>query len=278
MEAFDAIGALRIGLASPEHIRSWSHGEVTKPETINYRTQKPVKDGLFCERIFGPTRDWSCACGKYQRKRTTGFVCDICGVELAPARVRRERMGHIELASPIVHPWYIRDRTMSLLLDLTSWQLSTILGYQRYLVLQVNEDGRGKELCRQRDVRDRSEVAIHKLLATLKVGDLLEEGQYQALSILFPHTFQAKTGAEAVRTLLDFLDLDALAEQLHREIEEGSNQKKAMRRLQVVEAFRSSGQRPSWMVLTCIPVLPPELRPLLVLDGGRIASSDLNDL
>ena len=278
MGTFDAINAVRIGLASPEHIRRWSHGEVTKAETINYRTQKPEKNGLFCEIIFGPIHDWSCACGKYQHKRQAGFVCEKCGVELAPATVRRERMGHIELATPIVHPWYVRDRTISLLLDLSPWKLASLLAYQRYLVLQINEEERSRECCPQQKTSEPAEVAFSTLLASLHVGDLLEEGQYQALFRMFPTTFQAKTGAEAIHTLLDTLDLDALAAQLRREMEEGTDPKKAMRRLQVVEAFRSSGQCPRWMVLSCLPVLPPELRPLLVLDGGRIVSADLNEL
>jgi DNA-directed RNA polymerase subunit beta' len=277
MGVFDAISALRISLAHSEQIRSWSHGEVTKPETINYRTQKPETDGLFCERIFGPTRNWSCACGKYQRKRMVGFTCEKCGVELAPASVRREWMGHIELATPIVHPWYVRDRTIGLLLDLSLWQLSAVLGYQRYLVLSIDDEERALELIRLKP-EDDSEGALGEQFARLQQGDLLEAGEYLALSEMFPQRFQAKTGAEAIRDLLWALDLDVLADQIRHEIKDGNDLKKATRRLQVVEAFRTSGQNPSAMVLSCIPVLPPELRPLLVLDGGRIASSDLNDL
>jgi DNA-directed RNA polymerase subunit beta' len=285
MGAFDAIRALRIGLASPEHIRSWSHGEITKPETIHYRTHKPIPDGLFCERIFGPVKDWTCSCGKhqykyrrkYRRKPTDGIVCDECGVELAPATVRRERMGHIELAAPIVHPWYVRDRTISLLLDLSPWQLSAILAYQRYIVILLHEDQRSQELSRLIP-EEETETALCTMFARLHPGDLLEVGQYQALSSMFPQIFQAQTGAEAIRSRLEALNLDDLADQLRRQIAEGNDIKKATRRLQVVEAFRASGQNPGWMVFSCIPVLPPELRPLLVLDGGRIVSSDLNEL
>ncbi len=279
MRAFDAINALRIGLASPEQIRSWSYGEVTKSDTIHYRTQRPVKDGLFCEVIFGPTRDWSCACGKYRHKRQPGFFCEKCGIEIAPATVRRERMGHIELATPIVHPWYIRDRSLSLLLGLSPWQLSALLAYQRYLVLQMDEERQRLLLNQTQDIQDATDKTWYQQFATIHVGDLLDEGQHHAFSILFPDTFEAKTGSEAVQHLLHTLDLDALAEQLCEEIDMGgSDQKKAVRRLHVVNAFRNSGQNPEWMILSVIPVLPPELRPLLALDNGRIASSDLNEL
>ena len=214
MGAFDAISALRIGLASPEQIRRWSYGEVTRPETLNYRTQKPEKDGLFCERIFGPTRDWSCACGKYRRKRRPGMVCNKCGVELTIATVRRERMGHIELAAPIVHPWY--RRTICLLVDLSPWQLSALLGYQRYLVLDVDEEERGQGWYRPKDATERT---WHEQLLAMKPGDLLEEGQYRTLSILYPGVFHAKTGAEAIRLRLNAIDLDDLAAHLHDEID-----------------------------------------------------------
>jgi DNA-directed RNA polymerase subunit beta' len=281
MEAFGAIHALRIGLASPEQIRSWSHGEVTKPDTIHYRTHKPIPDGLFCERIFGPVKDWTCSCGKYKRKyrskQKAGTICDVCGVEVAPATVRRERLGHIELAAPIVHPWYVRDHTISLLLDLSPRQLSAILSYQRYIVLSLHEDQRSQELSRLTP-EDEAEAALCTMLASLHPGDLLEVGQYQALSRMFPQIFLAKTGAEAIRDLLEALHLDHLADQLRRQIAAGNDTKKAIRRLQVVEAFRTSDQNPGWMVFSLIPVLPPELRPLLALDGDRIASSDFNDL
>ncbi|GHO82349.1 DNA-directed RNA polymerase subunit beta' [Dictyobacter formicarum] len=277
MRTFDTIAALRIGLARAEDIHRWSHGEVTKPDTINYRTQQPVKDGLFCGRIFGPTRDWSCSCGKYQYRRQAGLVCRTCGVELAPATVRRERMGHIDLAAPIVHPWY--KRTIGLLLNLSPWQVTALLGYQRYIVLHINETQRSHEHLHISDMPDPDEKEVYQYLQALTIGNLLDVEKYHALSSLFPGTIEAKTGAEAVRDLLRTLDLDALSTQLQIEITTvGTNTKKAIRRLQVVEAFRRSKQRPEWMILTAIPVLPPELRPILVLDGGRVASSDLNDL
>lgn len=277
MGAFDAISALRLSLAQPEQIRRWSHGEVTKPETLHYRTQQPVVDGLFCQRIFGPVRNWSCACGKYQHTRRAGFVCEHCGVELAPASVRRERMGHIELTTPVVHPWYVRDRTISVLLDLSPAHLSAIIAYQRTVALWIDEEGR-RQVLAQRDSAEENGRELRTLFARLRLGDLLEMHQSQTLSSMFPHLFQAKTGAEAVCDLLEGLDLDGLATQLRRELAEGSPSKKVARRLQIVEALRSSEQHPGGMVLTCIPVLPPELRPMLILDGGRIASSDLNDL
>lgn len=275
---FDTIKTLTIGLASPDQIRHWSSGEVHKPETINYRTQQPEEDGLFSQRIFGPTRDWSCACGKYQRKRTPSVICKKCGVELAPAEVRRSRMGHIELAASVAHPWYVRNHTIGLLLNLSPRQLLAVLNYQRYLVLSVNEERR-RELS-PREKMDDAEVTSFRLLATLKQGDLLEEEDYRSLSALLPSgALQAKTGAEAIRDLLDALNLATLVEDLRREMRApGSDYKKVARRLHIVEAFRASGQRPGWMVLPVLPVLPPELRPLLILDGDRIASSDLNEL
>lgn len=270
----DFISALRIGLAQAEDIYRWSHGEVTKPETINYRTQKPVKDGLFCERIFGPTRDWSCACGKYQHQRQDGVTCDVCGVELAPATVRRERMGHIDLATPIAHPWYMR--TIGLLLDLSPRHITMLLTYQRYIILSIDEEHRNN-VCPPQSNQKEKEAYQH--LHTLTIGGLLDEEQYHTMSTLFPAICVAKTGAQAIHDLLRALDLGRLATHLHDEIETGGiHQKKAIRRLQAVNAFRTSGQQPHWMILSVIAVLPPELRPLLLLDGGRLASSDLNEL
>ncbi len=274
MAAFNTPGGLRISLASPACIRGWSSGEVTKPDTLDYRTQRPVKGGLFCERIFGPTRDWSCACGTYRREPNSRSICEHCGVEFAPAIVRRERMGHIELATPVAHPWYVRSRVIGLLLDLSLWQLSAVLAYQRYLVITINEGALAPQ-----GSGNATEEKGRELLATLQPGDLLEVEDYQRLSVLFHDAFQAKTGAEAVRDLLDALDLGGLAESLRRTIDtQGKGWQRALRRLQVVEAFRASGLCPGWMVLSVIPVLPPELRPLVPLDGGRFASSDLNSL
>jgi DNA-directed RNA polymerase subunit beta' len=277
MGTFQAIRALRIGLVSPEQIRAWSHGEVTRAETIHYRTHKPVPGGLFCEVIFGPVRDWTCACGRFRHARRPGFVCPSCGVELAPATVRRERLGHIELAVPIVHPWFLRDRTVSLLLNLSPWQLAALLAEERYLVLQINEEQRSAEVTRAQTVQDDADVLLVQQLVTLRRGDLLEVEAYHALSQRFQETFVAQTGAEAVRQSLRTLDLDQLARELRHEIEaRDQTRSKATRRLQVVNAFRASRQRPEWMVLSVLPVLPPDLRPLLILEGGRMASVDVN--
>ncbi len=273
MATFPPSMALRIGLASPEQIRSWSYGEVTRAETINYRTHKPEKDGLLSEQIFGPRRDWSCACGKYTYVHKDGVICEKCGVELAPATVRRERMGHIELAAPVVHPWYIR--TIGLLLDLSPWQLSAVLASQRLLILAVDEEQRSTVLA-QLDSEDDESL---QLLATIHTGDLLDAGQYQVLLPRFRSVVQAKTGGEGIRDRLVSLDLARLARDLRAEVEaHGKDRKKAIRRLRVVEAMRSSGQNPAWMVLSVLPVLPPELRPVLQVENGQWASSDLNDL
>lgn len=277
MEAL-AIDALRISLASPEHIRAWSYGEVTKPETINYLTHQPEVGGLFCERIFGPLFDWTCACKKYQRTRKAGFVCEKCGVELAPATVRRERMGHIELAAPIVHPWYVRGGgPLPLLLDLSPRVLTTLLSYQCYLVTSLNEGMREHLLSRPLDAP--CEDTLRARFATLQRGDVLEASLWRNLAILYGASFEAQTGAAALHTFLAVLDLDDLSRHLHAEsMTEGTGQRKALKRLHVVEAFRTSGLNPAWMVFSVLPVLPPELRPLVPLDGGRYVSSDSNVL
>ena len=250
--------SMRIGLASPEKIREWSHGEVKKPETINYRTLKPERDGLFCERIFGPTRDWECHCGKYKRVRYKGTVCDRCGVEVTRAKVRRERMGHIELAAPVSHIWYFKGipSRMGLLLDMSPRALERVLYFASYIVLDPGE-------------------------TDLKQKDLLTEGQYRVYRDTYGRDkFKVGMGAEAVQELLRGIDLDALSEELREELHSSNGQKRirAIRRLEVVEAFRKSGNKPEWMIMTVIPVIPPELRPMVQLDGGRFATSDLNDL
>ena len=251
---------ISIKLASPEVIKSWSHGEVKKPETINYRTQKPETDGLFCEKIFGPTKSWECHCGKYKKIRFKGMICDKCGVEVTKNTVRRERMGHIELATPVSHLWYFKGvpSRMSLLLDIQPKKLERVLYYAAYLVLDPGETGRQR-------------------------GDIIEETEYRELVREYGRSsFDARMGAEAVKEMLKTVDLDALVEQLVEEREQaaGSTQKKAkiIKRLEVVEAFKTSGNRPEWMILDVLPVLPPELRPMVPLDGGRYATSDLNDL
>ena len=248
---------MRIGLASPEQIRAWSSGEVKKPETINYRTLKPERDGLFCERIFGPTKDWECHCGKYKRVRYRGIVCDRCGVEVTRAKVRRERMGHIELAAPVSHIWFFKGipSRMGLLLDMSPRALERVLYFAAYIVVDPGETPLAKK-------------------------QLLTENEYREYKEKYGNEFKAGMGAEAIRELLAEIDLDELAEELRREVKETTGQRRvrAIRRLEVVEAFRKSGNRPEWMILEVIPVIPPELRPMVQLDGGRFATSDLNDL
>ena len=250
--------SMRIGLASPDKIREWSYGEVKKPETINYRTLKPERDGLFCERIFGPTRDWECHCGKYKRIRYKGIICDRCGVEVTRAKVRRERMGHIELAAPVSHIWYFKGipSRMGLILDISPRALEKVLYFAYYIVLDAGEtDLTKKSLLSEREYHD----ACEKFGAS---------------------AFRVGMGAEAIKYLLEELDLEQMSEQLRKEVRTASGQKKirAIRRLEVVEAFRKSGNRPSWMIMDVVPVIPPELRPMVQLDGGRFATSDLNDL
>ena len=250
--------ALQIGLASPEKILEWSHGEVKKPETINYRTLKPEKDGLFCERIFGPTKDWECHCGRYKRGRYKGIVCDKCGVEVTRAKVRRERMGHIELAVPVSHIWYFKGIPcrMKMLLDMSPRSLEQVLYFAAYVVTDPGE----------------TPLAYKQVLTDKEYRDAVE--QYGAKS------FKAGMGAEAIRELLCALDLPKLEQELREEIANASGQKRAnaIKRLEVIEAFIKSGNRPEWIILTVVPVIPPELRPMVQLDGGRFATSDLNDL
>lgn len=252
------IEAIGISLASPERILEWSHGEVKKPETINYRTLKPERDGLFCERIFGPTKDWECHCGKYKKIRYRGIVCDRCGVEVTKAKVRRERMGHIKLASPVSHIWYFRGipSRMGLILDISPRNLEKVLYFASYIVLDPGK-------------------------TTLQYKQLLTEREYRDAQANFGRSnFRAQMGAEAVKELLQAIDPDTLADELRAELRSSSGQKRAriIKRLEVVESFKISNNRPEWMVLDVLPVLPPELRPMVQLDGGRFATSDLNDL
>ena len=252
---FDSI---KIGLASPDQIRAWSHGEVKKPETINYRTLKPERDGLFCERIFGPTKDWECHCGKYKRIRFKGKVCDRCGVEVTRAKVRRERMGHIELAAPVSHIWYFKGipSRISLILDISPRMLEKVLYFAQYIVTDPG------------DCRD------------LMKMQFLTEREYSDMREKYEDDFKAAMGAEAIRDLLKEIDLDKLSAELKAELEDASGQKKVrlQKRLEVVESFRMSGNRPEWMILDVVPVIPPDIRPMVQLDGGRFATSDLNDL
>jgi DNA-directed RNA polymerase subunit beta' len=252
---FDAI---RVKLASPEKIREWSYGEVKKPETINYRTFKPERDGLFCAKIFGPVKDWECLCGKYKRMKHRGVVCDKCGVEVIQSRVRRERLGHIELATPVAHIWFLKGlpSRIGTLLDMPMRQLEMVLYFESYIVVDPGD-------------------------TTLKEKQLLSEEEYKNMISEFGTSFKAGMGAEAIRELLRKIDLDALSAELRTRIQESSSlgqKKKLTKRLKVVEAFRKSGNKPEWMILDVIPVLPPDLRPLVPLDGGRFATSDLNDL
>jgi len=335
---FDTI---RISIASPDQIRSWSHGEVTKPETINYRTLRPEKDGLFCERIFGPTRDWECFCGKYKRRSFAGIVCERCGVEVTRAKVRRERMGHIELAAPVAHIWFSKGTPsrIGLLLDLSPRNLERVLYFAQYIIISVDDDARRKaiedarekvekEVERRRQLTqekleelsgalrmleasageeevEEQKEAIGKAIAEiegrleeerealqqeyrdevdeledLRPMKLLSESRYRELRESHGSVFRAGMGAEAIQEVLTHIDLEALRERLTEEMRSTSGQRhrKVIKRLWVVDAFRRSGARPEWMILTVLPVLPPELRPMVQLDGGRFATSDLNDL
>ncbi len=251
---FDAI---KIGIASPDMIKEWSSGEVKKPETINYRTLKPERDGLFCERIFGPTKDWECHCGKYKKIRYKGKVCDRCGVEVTKAKVRRERMGHIDLAAPVSHIWYFKGipSRMGLLLDMTPRVLEKVLYFGAYIVTEAGD-------------------------TPLQRGQILTEREYRDMREKYEDDFEAGMGAEAIKKLLEQLNCEELSEQLKRELPDAGGQKKAklVKRLEVVEAFRQSGNKPEWMIIDVLPVIPPEIRPMVQLDGGRFATSDLNDL
>lgn len=248
---------MKIGLASPEKIRSWSFGEVKKPETINYRTLKPEKDGLFCERIFGPTKDWECSCGKYKRVRYKGMVCGRCGVEVTKSKVRRERMGHIELAAPVSHIWYFKGipSRMGLLLDMSPRALEEVIYFASYVVVDPGPTG-------------------------LEKKTLLSEAEFRDYYDKYPGQFVAKMGAEGIKNLLEEIDLDEELKLLRDELESATGQRltRAIKRLEVVESFRNSGNKPSWMILDVLPIIPPEIRPMVQLDGGRFATSDLNDL
>lgn len=261
IEKDNVFESIKIGLASPEKIRSWSHGEVKKPETINYRTLKPEKGGLFCERIFGPMKDWECHCGKYKRFRYKGKVCERCGVEITKAKVRRERMGHIELAAPVSHIWYFKGIPSRLgqMLDIQPRQLETVLYFGKYLVTEVSDAIPASELQKKQT---------------------LSEKEYVEMKERYGDEFKAEMGAEAVKKLLKEIDLEELSASLKKELEESVGQKrlKLLKRLEVVESFRLSGNRPEWMILDVIPVIPPDIRPMVQLDGGRFATSDLNDL
>ena len=268
MYELNDFNSIQISIASPEKIREWSYGEVTKPETINYRSQKPEKDGLFCEKIFGPSKDWECNCGKYKRVKYKGQVCEKCGVEITRAKVRRERMGHIELAAPVSHIWYFKGvpSKIGTLLDMSPKQLEAVLYFVSHVVLNPGciTELQYKQVISDKAYREYEEQYGDSSVTGLKVG----------------------MGAEAIRELLQAVDLDAEAEACKKIIDEkvdpskGPSQKvtKAVKRLEVIESFRKSGNRPEWMILTVLPVVPPDIRPMVQLDGGRFATSDLNDL
>ena len=258
MDENEIFDKLKIGIASDEQIREWSKGEVKKPETINYRTLKPEKDGLFCEKIFGPTKDWECHCGKYKRVRYKGIVCDRCGVEVTKSKVRRERMGHIELAAPVAHIWYFKGipSRIALMLDISPRDLEKVIYFASYVVTDKGTSG-------------------------LEKCQILTEKEYhEAVEKYGKGSFKARMGAEALRELLEKIDIEKLYQELRKEIEKASEQKrlKLVKRLDTVEAFKQSGNRPEWMIMNVIPVIPPDLRPMVQLDGGRFATSDLNDL
>ncbi len=328
MAEIDNFDAVRISLASPEQIRSWSYGEVTKPETINYRTLKPEKDGLFCERIFGPTKDYECYCGKYKKQRYRGVRCDKCGVVVEPSKVRRVRMGHIELAAPVAHVWFAKGvpSRLALLLDLSPRSLERVLYFAQYVVISVDKSACQEEIRRLRqefskwlaereemvqseieEIEAKAESAqeaaervdyVRQKFAEVKVQQeeklqkeieeiesleplrLLSESQYQEFKEKYGDIFKAGIGAEAILEILKSINLDDLRQHLFKEVSSTSGQrrKRASKRLRVVEAFRRSGNKPEWMIITVLPVLPPELRPIVQLDGGRFATSDLNDL
>ena len=255
-QSFDQI---KISIASPERIKSWSYGEIKKPETINYRTFKPERDGLFCARIFGPIKDYECLCGKYKRMKYRGIICEKCGVEVTLSKVRRERMGHIELASPVAHIWFLKSlpSRIGLMLDMALKDLERVLYFENYIVIEPG-------------------------LSPLKLFELLTEEQYlKAQEEYGEDSFTAKIGAEAIREVLAGLDLEKERENIREELKTATGEakpKKLVKRLKLVESFIESGNRPEWMILTVVPVIPPELRPLVPLDGGRFATSDLNDL
>ncbi len=296
----DDFSALKINIASPEELLRWSHGEVIKPETINYRTQRPEKDGLFSERIFGPTKDYECYCGKYRRIRYKGVVCDKCGVEVTRAVVRRERLGHIALAAPVSHIWFLRSvpSRLSLMLDVPTGKLERVIYYSAYIVTEVNEDEKKKALAdigrelrgqlkgEKKDMKFKKELmkladSADDYLENLQVGQVLGEMEYFNLSRRFGSVFRASSGAEAVRSILEKMDLKKEVQKIEKQLEntkENLTQTKLLRRLKMVRSMIKNNTRPEWMVLNVLPVLPPDLRPMVALDGGRYATSDLNDL
>lgn len=289
--------SLRIKLASPEDILSWSHGEVTKPETINYRTQKAEKDGLFDERIFGPEKDFECYCGKYRKIRYKGVVCDRCGVEVTRSSVRRERMGHIKLATSCSHIWFLRGvpSRAALILNILAPALERVIYFAAYIVTKVDEEMKKKAALeleeefkrkskklpeKEKETLKESRDSAKEELSKLKDLSVLSEIEYQNLSMKYGHIFEAGTGAEALRKICERIDMAKTIEKLKKELEGSSpqNRRKILLRLKTFQGMKEAGIRPEWIFLTHLPILPPDLRPMVQLDGGRYASSDLNDL
>ncbi|MCK5490776.1 MAG: DNA-directed RNA polymerase subunit beta', partial [Candidatus Pacebacteria bacterium] len=300
VEDFESV---RLKIASPEEILNWSTGEVTKPETINYRTQRPEKDGLFCEKIFGPTKDWECYCGKYKRIRYKGVVCDKCGVEVTKSVVRRERMGHIKLAVPISHVWFLRGvpSSVGLTLNMSIQDLEKVIYFASYLIIDVNEDER-KSIADQIEGEYKSKVKsgkdtltipeINEIkeardkakedLRSIKKFKVISELEYRDLSLKYASVFKADIGTEAIKKALEKIDLKKISKKLEKEVKElpqtSMQRKKIMKRLRLMHGFIKADIKPEWMCLTVVPVIPPDLRPMVQLDGGRFATSDLNDL
>src|SRR3990167_5629241 len=292
--------AIKLKIASPEDILAWSHGEVTKPETINYRTQRPEKDGLFSERIFGPTKDWECYCGKYRKVRYKGIVCDRCCVEVTRSSVRRERMGHITLAAPVAHIWFLKAAPpkLSLILDVQISRIEKVIYYAAYMITSVNEENKKaalEEIAREFKARKKTSEAegveketlrlatqkAKQELESIELGKVLSETEFLNLSKRFGNVFEAGRGAESVRKVLEQIDLDKVTKEIQKELvhlDDKTRGQKLLRRLKLVEAMRKNAIHPEWMIMTVLPVLPPELRPMVALDGGRFATSDLNDL
>ncbi|MDD5606654.1 MAG: DNA-directed RNA polymerase subunit beta', partial [Candidatus Pacebacteria bacterium] len=293
MQVLD-LQAIRIKLASPDDILRWSCGEVTKPETINYRTQRAEKDGLFCEKIFGPEKDYECYCGKYKRIRYKGIVCDRCGVEVTKAAVRRERMGHIKLACPVSHIWFLRGipSRIGMILDVPMQNLEKVIYFAAYIITKVNEEAKKRILDdidkeykakakadskeKFKELRDQAKAEV----VNIQIHKILSEVEYYELSLKYGEAFEAGTGAETLRKIFSQIDLKKEIEKIQKQVEQGpaTNRKKVLQRLRVFQSIEAASLRPEWMFLQYIPVLPPDLRPMVQLDGGRYASSDLNDL
>ncbi|MHB9019681.1 MAG: DNA-directed RNA polymerase subunit beta', partial [Minisyncoccota bacterium] len=299
----DSLKGIKLRIASPEDILKWSFGEVIKPETINYRTQRPEKDGLFSERIFGPTKDWECYCGKYRRIRYKGIVCDKCGVEVTRSIVRRERMGHIKLATPVAHIWFLKNAPskISLMLDVPLPKVEKVIYYAAFVITSVNDENKKRALeDLDKEYKTRKKSAANEgvdleqlkagfsetksMLNSLKIGSVLGEVEYHKLARRFGDVFEAGTGADAIRKILEELDLHKIISEIKKELE-GKNfitnpldERRLLKRLRVATSMLKNNIRPEWMVITVLPVLPPDLRPMVALDGGRYATSDLNDL